>query len=68
MNIVQRLGAPTLTTVMAVVLARSEKIPLTSTVHGFFIPFLALILLQLLVLGAAFGLPLRINSNRETNN
>jgi len=55
LNIVQRLGGPVLTTALAVVVSFSS--------HSFQIPFLALIVLQLLVFGTAVQLPMRIIHN-----
>lgn len=59
-NIVQRLGGPILTTALAVVLALSKSAYGNDLSHSFFFPFLALLVLQLLVLGSAMRLPERI--------
>lgn len=51
-NIVQRLGGPIMTTALAIVV---------STAHSFFIPFIALICFQLLVMSFTTRLPKRIH-------
>jgi EmrB/QacA subfamily drug resistance transporter len=63
-NIVQRLGGPIATTVIALVVA-SSTVGITSTgassSEDFFIPFVALIALQVVGLVSACRLPLRIH-------
>ena len=61
MNIVQRLGGPMLTTALAVVVSHSFPAQPVPLLHAFEAPFVALIVLQLLVFGAAMQLPLRVH-------
>lgn len=61
MNIVQRLGGPILTTALSVVVSFSMHAEAASKAHSFEIPFLALLLFQLVVLGSAIQLPKRIH-------
>ena len=58
-NIVQRLGGPTITTVIAIATSLSADVPMASS-HAFFVPFTALLAVQLLGLASAIRLPLRI--------
>jgi MFS family permease len=61
-NIVQRLGGPVATTILALIVA-SHTTSTTSAPsgEGFFVPFIALIILQVLGLVSASRLPLRIH-------
>ncbi|MBJ6727169.1 DHA2 family efflux MFS transporter permease subunit [Geomesophilobacter sediminis] len=59
-NIVQRLGGPIATTTLAIVLTFSEELHNVHGPHSFFIPFAAILVLQLVVIGAAIRLPVRI--------
>jgi EmrB/QacA subfamily drug resistance transporter len=61
MNIVQRLGGPILTTTLAVVVSYSVPAAPVLGAHSFEAPFVALIVLQLLVFGSAIQLPVRIH-------
>jgi type IV secretory pathway VirB2 component (pilin) len=62
-NIVQRLGGPLATTLVAVVMSLSASgIPLSGP-HPFMIAFVLLAGLNLILLGAASCLPVLINSN-----
>jgi EmrB/QacA subfamily drug resistance transporter len=63
MNIVQRLGGPIATTVIAITVSLSAASLPISSPRAFLIPFVALIALQLLVLGSASRLPVRIHYN-----
>jgi len=54
LNIVQRIGGPMTTTALAIVIASTAGVP---GPRAFLLPFLALNLLQLLVLGSALRLP-----------
>ncbi len=60
LNIVQRLGGPILTTALAVVVSFSVSSDAVSSSHSFQMPFLALIIFQLLILGTTMLLPKRI--------
>jgi MFS family permease len=60
-NIVQRLGGPIATTVIAITVSLSAASLPVSSPRAFLIPFVALIALQLLVLGSASRLPVRIH-------
>jgi len=63
-NIVQRLGGPIATTLIAITVSLSAaSFPAhpDSGPRAFLIPFVALIALQLLVLGSAIRLPVRIH-------
>lgn len=62
LNIVQRLGGPVATTLMAVVLSFSVKGETNSGGQSFLIPFVALIALQLIVFISAHRLPNQIPS------
>jgi hypothetical protein len=64
-NIVQRLGGPTITTVIAIVVSSSTNVSSAST-RAFLLPFAALIMLQLLVLASASRLPVRIHQDAES--
>ncbi|MCM0084321.1 DHA2 family efflux MFS transporter permease subunit [Geomonas sp. Red32] len=59
-NIVQRLGGPIATTTLAIVISLSEKANPVPGSHSFLIPFAAILLLQLLIIGSATRLPVRI--------
>lgn len=54
LNIVQRLGGPVTTTTLAVVVSYSEG---SGSPGSFFVPFAALMVLQLVILGSASRLP-----------
>jgi MFS family permease len=60
-NIVQRVGAPIMTTAIAIVVALSQAGRSGAEPQAFFIPFIALIVCQLFVLGSASRLPRRIH-------
>lgn len=60
-NIVQRLGGPILTTMVAIVVSLSQKTHGAAVSHAFFIPFVALVAFQLLVILAAIRLPAQIH-------
>jgi EmrB/QacA subfamily drug resistance transporter len=64
MNIMQRLGGPILTTALAVVVSYSVPAHSVPGLHSFEAPFVALIILQLLVFGSAIQLPIRLHSDR----
>jgi len=65
MNIVQRLGGPIATTVIAIVMSLSAKyLPVTGS-RAFLIPFVALLGFQLLVLSSALFLPLHMSPNSK---
>jgi EmrB/QacA subfamily drug resistance transporter len=66
-NIVQRLGGPTITTVIAITVSLSATRS-SASARAFLIPFAALILLQLVVLASASRLPVRIHQDAETSN
>jgi EmrB/QacA subfamily drug resistance transporter len=65
-NIVQRLGGPTITTVIAITVSLSANVT-SASAHAFLIPFAALIILQLLVLAAASRLPVRIHQESDSS-
>lgn len=58
-NIVQRLGGPTITTAIAIATSLSADAPIASS-HAFLVPFVALLAVQLFGLASAMRLPLRI--------
>jgi hypothetical protein len=60
LNIVQRLGGPILTTALAAVVSLSVRPGAMPTARSFEMPFLALLVLQGLVLLLAIQLPARI--------
>ena len=62
-NELQRLGGPVATTVIAITVSLSAASLPISSPRAFLIPFAALIALQLLVLGSASRLPVRIHYN-----
>ena len=62
-NIVQRLGGPTATTLLTIVLSLSETHVPAIGPRAFLVPFLALIGLQLLVLSSASRLPIWIHQD-----
>jgi len=62
-NIVQRLGGPTATTIVGMVLSFSARHFAGPGVHAFTLAFVALIGLQVILLGSAGRLPTRIQSN-----
>jgi EmrB/QacA subfamily drug resistance transporter len=69
-NIVQRLGGPIATTALALIVsATTTKIGLPESTgsEGFFIPFIALIFLQILSVGMASRLPVRIHQQKESS-
>jgi EmrB/QacA subfamily drug resistance transporter len=66
LNIVQRLGGPTITTVIAITVSLSAKVT-SASAHAFLVPFATLIMLQLLVLAAASRLPVRIHKETESS-
>jgi MFS family permease len=59
-NIIQRLGGPLLTTALAVVVSVSKSASSSIMAHAFFVPFVVLMVFQLLVLASAIRLPERI--------
>jgi EmrB/QacA subfamily drug resistance transporter len=61
MNIVQRLGGPIATTVIAITISLSASSYQVTGPRLFLLPFVALVVLQLLVLASASRLPVRIN-------
>jgi MFS family permease len=63
-NIVQRLGGPTITTVIAITVSLSANVP-SASAHAIFVPFAALIMLQLLVFASASRLPVRIQQDAD---
>jgi MFS family permease len=65
-NIVQRLGGPTITTVIAITVSLSVNVT-SASAHAFLIPFAALIMLQVLVLAAASRLPVRIHREADSS-
>jgi MFS family permease len=65
-NIVQRLGGPTITTVIAIMVSLSTNVS-SASAHAFLVPFAALILLQLLVLVSANRLPIRIQQDSDSS-
>jgi EmrB/QacA subfamily drug resistance transporter len=65
-NIVQRLGGPVATTVLALVVAATTAKPSISEPAGFLIPFIVLIFLQMLGLGMASRLPIRIHQKENS--
>jgi hypothetical protein len=68
-NIVQRLGGPIATTIMAIVMSLSATQFPSHRDHAFMLPFVALIVLQLLVLASASQLPVWVNQpNGEISN
>jgi EmrB/QacA subfamily drug resistance transporter len=66
-NIVQRLGGPAITTVLAITVSLSANVT-SAPAHAFLIPFAALIMLQLLVLAAASRLPVHIHPDAASSN
>jgi len=66
-NIVQRVGAPIMTTAIAIVVALSQAGRSGAEPQAFFIPFIALIVCQLFVLGSASRLPKRIHQEVGVN-
>jgi MFS family permease len=64
-NIVQRLGGPIATTAMAIVMSLSANYFPAAGVHAFMIPFIAFIVLHLLVLAGASRLPVWVNQPRK---
>lgn len=60
-NIVQRLGGPVATTAIAISVSTAAGFYRASSPSAFLFPFVALIVLQLLVLGSASRLPARIS-------
>jgi EmrB/QacA subfamily drug resistance transporter len=65
-NIVQRLGGPTITTLIAITVSLSANVS-SASAHAFLVPFAALIMLQLLVLAAASRLPVRIHQEADSS-
>lgn len=63
-NIVQRLGGPIMTTALAIVMSLTAKFSPAQGSRAFFAPFLALILVQWIVLFWAIRLPLRVEQPR----
>ncbi len=61
-NIVQRLGGPVATTVMAIVLSVSMNHAHTADEHSYVFPFIALIFWQILLLCSAMRLPTKERS------
>jgi MFS family permease len=66
-NIVQRLGGPTITTVIAITVSLSANAS-SASARAFLVPFAALIMLQLLVLASASRLPVRIQQDADSTN
>jgi EmrB/QacA subfamily drug resistance transporter len=64
-NIVQRFGGPTITTVIAITVSLSANLT-SASAHAFLVPFATLIMLQLLVLAAASRLPARIHQEADS--
>ena len=64
-NIIQRLGGPIVTTLIAISVSFSVGVSMVSG-EAFLLPFVALTLVQLLVIGAAVRLPVRIYSEATT--
>jgi EmrB/QacA subfamily drug resistance transporter len=64
-NIVQRLGGPTITTVIAITVSLSANLS-SASAHAFLVPFATLVVLQLLVLASASRLPVRINQGVDS--
>jgi len=62
-NIVQRLGGPIATTVIAITVSLSAVSHPISSRRAFLIPFVVLIALQLLALVSTSRLPVRIHAN-----
>jgi len=62
-NIVQRLGGPLATTILAIVMSLSATYVPASGPRAFMIAFVSLIGLQLLMLGSATRLPARVHQN-----
>ncbi|MBX9694910.1 MAG: MFS transporter, partial [Cyanobacteria bacterium] len=67
-NIVQRLGGPVATTIMAIVLSVSVSQVHQTDDHSYVIPFTALIFWQILLLCAAMRLPSKERSPQLTGN
>src|SRR6202046_3426776 len=65
-NIVQRLGGPTITTVIAITVSMSAHVS-SASAPAFLVHFAALIVLQLLVLAAASRLPVRIHQEADSS-
>ncbi|HEX4120374.1 MAG TPA: DHA2 family efflux MFS transporter permease subunit [Verrucomicrobiae bacterium] len=65
-NIIQRLGGPTITTIIAITVSLSANAS-SGSAHAFLIPFAALIVLQLLVLASASRLPVRIHQDVDSS-
>jgi EmrB/QacA subfamily drug resistance transporter len=59
-NIIQRLGGPVATTLMAIILSVSANSASRPLASGFFVPFVVLILLQGIVFASASRLPTQI--------
>jgi EmrB/QacA subfamily drug resistance transporter len=66
MNVVQRFGGPTITTVIAITVSLSANVS-SASAHVFLVPFAMLIVLQLLVLAAASRLPVRIHPEADSS-
>jgi EmrB/QacA subfamily drug resistance transporter len=66
MNVVQRFGGPTITTVIAITVSLSANVT-SASAHAFLVPFATLIILQLLVLAAASRLPVRIHPEADSS-
>jgi EmrB/QacA subfamily drug resistance transporter len=60
-NIVQRIGGPMMTTALAIVISLSGSDHPAPAPHAYFVPFVALMVLQALALGSASRLPVRIH-------
>jgi predicted MFS family arabinose efflux permease len=65
-NIVQRLGGPTITTAIAIATSLSAEAAVASS-RSFLVPFVSLVAVQLLALAAASGLPNRIDKGLESH-
>ena len=64
-NIIQRLGGPIVTTLIAITVSFSVGVSRVSE-QAFLLPFVALTVVQLLVIGTAVRLPVRIHSEATT--
>jgi EmrB/QacA subfamily drug resistance transporter len=64
-NIIQRLGGPIVTTLIAIMVSLSVGVSRVSE-EAFLVPFAALTVVQLLVIGTAVRLPVRIHSEATT--
>lgn len=63
-NIIQRLGGPIGTTLLAMVVAATETHPSAAGPQAFTLPVVALLIIQLLLLASTSRLPIRIQQRR----